>query len=152
MNANIASVRVISPAETLPLRSSVLRPGWPLDSARFPGDDDACTRHFGAFLENQLFGIASLFQAEMPEHPGVSALQLRGMATAAHVRGAGLGRALVQACVDFTRQSGVALLWCNARSPAADFYRKLGFETVGPEFVIPDVGPHFRMLFWLGQK
>jgi hypothetical protein len=84
-----ATVRPINAAETWPLRQSVLRPGRPLAAAQFPGDDLPTTKHFGAFQGNDLVGIASLFLAEMPEHPGVGALQLRGMATAPTVRGAG---------------------------------------------------------------
>jgi ribosomal protein S18 acetylase RimI-like enzyme len=67
------------------------------------------------------------------------------MATERAVQGTGLGRALVLGCADFARQQGAHVLWCNARTYAAGFYRKLGFEVVGSEFDIPDVGPHYRM-------
>ena len=138
-------VRLITAAETWPLRQAVLRPGRPVAAAQFPGDDDSITKHFGAFGGGSLLGIASLFRAEMPEQPGVPALQLRGMATAPEVRGAGFGRALILTCKVFARENGAPLLWCNARTGAVGFYRKLGFEIVGAEFNIPDVGPHFRM-------
>lgn len=140
-----AAVRPITTAQTWPLRQSVLRPGRPLAAAQFPGDDLSSTKHFGAFQGGELVGIASLFLAEMPEQPGPGALQLRGMATAPAVRGAGFGRALVTACVAFTSESGKQLIWCNARTPAVEFYRKLGWEILGQEFDVPDVGPHIRM-------
>jgi GNAT superfamily N-acetyltransferase len=138
-------VRMISSAETLPLRSVVLRPGRPLEAARFPGDDAAGTAHFGAFRDGKLLSIASLFPAELPEKTGLTAFQLRGMATDEQARNQGLGRALVLACLEHARAQQAKLLWCNARIVALDFYRKLGFATIGPEFDIPDVGPHFRM-------
>lgn len=140
-------VRVITAAETWPLRLQVLRPGYPPVAAQFPGDDLPDTRHFGAFLKNsnQLVGIASLFLAEMPQRSECRALQLRGMATTPEVRGRGFGHALVSACVAFARDSGMDLLWCNARTGAVGFYRKLNWEIVGEEFEIPDVGPHFLM-------
>ena len=138
-------VRLISAEETIPLRLAVLRPGRPRDSAIFPGDDASCTRHYGAFRYGRLLSIASLYRAELPEKPGKEGYQLRGMATEAAARNQGLGRALVIACVEFARSQHVPILWCNARVTAVDFYRKLEFETIGPEFVIPDVGPHFRM-------
>jgi GNAT superfamily N-acetyltransferase len=138
-------VRLITAAETLPLRMAVLRPNRPDEAARFPEDEDATTRHFGAFRDGKLSGIATLLRVEMPGQPGVPALQLRGMATAPEVRGEGFGRALVLACLAFARDDGVPLLWCNARTGAVGFYRKLGFEIVGAEFIVPDVGPHFRM-------
>ena len=140
-------VRLISAAEAWPLRQSVLRPGRPLEMAQYPEDHTLTTRHFGAFRGARLLGIATLLRMEMPEQPGVPALQLRGMATAPEVRGEGFGRALILACLTFARENGVPLLWCNARTGAVEFYRKLGFEIVGDEFIVPDVGPHFRM--WL---
>src|SRR6185369_10778696 len=118
----VAEVRVITAGETLPLRQRVLRPGRAIAAAQFSGDDAPSTRHFGAFRDGRLVGIASLFLVELPEQPGLAARQLRGMATAPEARGMGFGRALVLACVAFTRENGAQLLWCNARTPAAGFY------------------------------
>jgi predicted GNAT family N-acyltransferase len=138
-------VRQISAAETVPLRHAVLRPGRPVETALFAGDDLPSTKHFGAFRNGKLLCVASLFEAELPEEAGVAAIQLRGMATAAEAQRAGLGRALVLGCIAFAREKRARLLWCNARTYAAGFYSKLGFEIVGKEFDIPDVGPHYRM-------
>lgn len=138
-------VRPISTPETYPLRLAVLRPNRPLEAAQFPGDDSPSTKHFGAFRNGALVGIASLFLAEMPGHPGVTALQLRGMAAAPEVRRQGVGRALVQACLAYARGQRVEIFWMNARLAAVPFYRKLGFAISGEKFGIPDVGPHFHM-------
>ena len=116
-----------------------------MQEAHFPGDDDANTAHFGAFRNGELLCVASLYQASFPGEPETAAFQLRGMATAPEARGSGLGTAIVNACVAHVREKGGALLWCNARTSAAEFYRKLGFQIVGGEFDIPTVGPHFRM-------
>ncbi len=43
-------------------------------------------------------------------------------------------------------EKGVRILWANARKPAAEFYRKYGWEIVSEEFEIPTAGPHFRMV------
>jgi predicted GNAT family N-acyltransferase len=142
-------VRQISAAETVPLRHAVLRPDRPVKTALFAGDDLPSTTHFGAFRNGQLLCIASLFEAELPEEPGVAAIQLRGMATAADSQRTGLGRALVLGCVAFAREKRARLLWCNARVYASGFYSKLGFEIVGEVFDIPDVGPHYRMKLML---
>lgn len=144
-------VRQIVAAETIPLRHAVLRPGRPIETARFPGDELASTKHLGAFRNGELLCIASLFEAELPDEPRTAALQLRGMATDAAAQGTGLGRTLVLACADFAQQQGTQLLWCNARVSALGFYRKLGFEIVGEEFHIPDVGPHYRMKLRVGN-
>ena len=66
----------------------------------------------------------------------------------------GLGRALVEvlereAVEDPPAGANggpVRLLWCNARTPAVPFYRKLGWQVVSEEFLIPTAGPHFRMM------
>ncbi len=140
-------VRQIDAAETIPLRHAVLRPGRPEESAHFAGDHEPTTRHLGVFQDKELLSIASLFVAPMPGQPGSPAFQLRGMATAAHARGRGLGQLLVQQCVVFAKEMKAEILWCNARTSAAGFYQKLGFQVSGAEFDVPDVGPHFRM--WL---
>ena len=144
MNLRI-EVRSLTTTETWPLRLSVLRPNRPLEAAQFPGDDLPTTKHFGAFRDGQLVGIASLFAAEMLEQPGTTAMQLRGMATAPEVRGEGFGRALVLECVTYAQTQRVEHFWFNARIGAVGFYSMLGFEVIGDEFEIPDVGPHFRM-------
>ena len=133
----------------MPLRQAVLRPGRPMETAVFAGDDLASTKHFGAFRNGQLLCVASLYDAELPNEPGVAAIQLRGMATAPEAQRTGLGRALVLGCIAYAREKGARLLWCNARTYASGFYSKLEFEIVGKEFDIPDVGPHYRMKLML---
>jgi len=146
-----AEIREIGVSETLPLRLRILRPGRPIESACFPGDDSPETRHFGAFEGGHLQGIASVFRVKMPERPGVPAFQLRGMATAPETRGAGLGRALFKACMAYAQEKRAGLIWCNARKTAVGFYQRLGFTILGEEFEIHDVGPHFRMFLPLRE-
>jgi GNAT superfamily N-acetyltransferase len=138
-------IRQVAAAETIPLRHSVLRPGRRIEQASFPGDDAPGTAHFGAFKDGELLCIASLFATPLPGQEYVEAFQLRGMATDPAARGLGLGTAIVEACEVYARENGAKWLWCNARTSAVGFYSKLGFEGVGDEFDIPDVGPHFRM-------
>jgi GNAT superfamily N-acetyltransferase len=138
-------LRVITAGDTVPMRHAVLRPGLTIQAAYFPGDEEPTTRHYGAFEKGQLVGIVSLFRAGLPEQPGPRAIQLRGMATAPEARARGHGRALVLHCITFTRDAGAEILWCNARKTALGFYEKLGFQIVGGEFEVPEVGPHFRM-------
>jgi GNAT superfamily N-acetyltransferase len=127
----------------------VLRPGQPLHELFFAGDDDPLAGHYGAFVGDDLTGIASV----CPEAAPAGALpfavaqpwRLRGMATLPHARGLGLGRALVDACLHHVARHGGDVLWCNARTPAAGFYLKMGFAVSGEEFEIPGIGPHFVM-------
>lgn len=146
---NRLEVRQIQTLETIPLRWAVLRPGKPEKTAHFQGDDDPQTRHFGLYRNQELVGIASLFAIEAPNMPGISAFQLRGMAIAPAHQRAGLGADLLRGCIKHVIATGARVLWCNARTSAAGFYRKHGFEILEGEFEIPDVGPHFRMLLKL---
>jgi len=139
-------VRRITAEETVDVRWPILRPGFPRETAIFDGDTASTTIHLGAFHEGKLVGVASIYAAPLPERPELTASwQLRGMATLPHVRGLGYGSALVAACEDETRNAAATLIWCNARVSAAAFYSRHGWKTIGDEFDIPTVGPHFRM-------
>jgi predicted GNAT family N-acyltransferase len=147
--AAVAKIRKIKAAETIPLRHAILRPGRPVETARMTGDDEKTTRHLGAFRDGKLVAVLSLFAREMPERPGKRGFQLRGMGTAPEARGMGLGKLLVAAAQKFAKKKHAEILWCNARVSAAEFYRKLGFEIIGEQFEIAEVGPHFRMVLRL---
>ena len=143
-------VRRVTAGETHSIRLRVLRPGFPPESAVFDGDTDPGSLHFGAFLADQLVGVASLFEVPPEGHPG-RALQLRGMATLPEVRGKGCGRRILDACLEAANLAGIPLLWCNARESAVGFYSKQGWQVVGERFDIPTVGPHYRMLLRTGR-
>ena len=143
--ANSTEVRIAGLAEILPIRHEVLRPGRPLDTARFPNDEAPDTRHLGAYRDGKLLAVASLYIEEMPDQKGIRAIQIRGVATLPEARGTGLGIALMDAAREYAQKKGARILWCNARVSAVRFYRKLGYEIVSGEFEIPDVGPHYRM-------
>lgn len=67
------------------------------------------------------------------------------MATREAFRGSGCGRALFEAGRSWALGVGRVRIWCNARSSAAGFYERLGFERHGEEFEIDGIGPHFSM-------
>ncbi len=134
-------MRRIAAAETIAIRWPVLRPGFPRESAIFAGDDAPETQHYGAFFQDSLVGVASLFRAAFGAES--KAWQLRGMATLPAVRGHGCGRALLRAC---EAAAGPDLLWCQARTSAVAFYARHGWRVVSEEFDIPTVGPHVCMM------
>ena len=78
-------------AEILALRHAVLRPGLPPAFAAFDGDGAPSTHHYGAFDGADAVGCLSFMRRDRDGE----AHQLRGMATAPAVRGAGVGRALL---------------------------------------------------------
>jgi GNAT superfamily N-acetyltransferase len=144
--------RKIAAEETYPLRHAVLRPGRPFDASFWPGDRDPGTVHFGAFLDGEVVGIASLYHETSPDGEVANAWRLRGMATREDLRGQGYGAALLQACIDHARAAGSPLLWCNARETAVAFYKKHGLNTQGDRFEIADIGPHYVMTISIEQE
>lgn len=138
-------VRQIDSKDTLQLRSQILREGRPLDQCQFEGDNEDQTFHLGAFIDEKLVSVASFYLDKHPELSGEYHYRLRGMATAQEFRRQGLSSALLRTAFPMIKKNSVHLVWCNARSSAIGFYHKVGFEKVGSEFEIPDVGPHYLM-------
>lgn len=147
MTAPTAAPVIIRPArieEILALRHAVLRPGRPLATARFDGDGEPETRHYGAFERSEVVACASVMRRVWDGGP---AWQIRGMATRPDRRRRGLGGRLLDWIEsDLTGAGAPPLLWCNARVEAAPFYAKHGWQIASAPFDIPDVGPHVRML------
>jgi len=137
-------IAAITAEQTRPLRHLVLRPTQPAEATEYAGDHAADTRHLGAFDDGRLVGMASLYRKARGGGPA-DGWRLRGMATALEDRRRGAGRALLDACRDHVASSGGSELWCNARIVARDFYLAAGFEPVGDEFDVEDIGPHVVM-------
>lgn len=133
--------RPIDPSQALDLRQRVLRPHLPLETSRYTGDELADALHMGAFQDERLVAIASF----LPDpHPALSLpVRLRGMAVEPQRQGLGIGSVLLTEALARLALRGLPGIWCNARTPAVAFYRKLGFQTWGDEFEMPDIGPHF---------
>ena len=143
-------VRPITAEQTRPLRGEILRPGQPPEALVYYGDTGPGTFHAGAFEDGELVGTATVHPEPMPVAPEAdvdvtNAFRLRGMATKQHLQGRGYGRAVLERCIEHVRASGAEVLWCNARTGARGFYERLGFETVGDEFEIEGIGPHYVM-------
>ncbi len=88
---------------------------------------DANGLHFGAFSNDLLVGIVSLFQSG-------TVYQFRKFAVALKYQGQGIGNGLLQYITNFCRQQQGTLLWCNARTSAIRFYEKSGFTVSGQPF------------------
>ena len=139
---------------TLPLRQRVLRPHETLEQLALHGDDAPDAGHFAAFdEEDEVVGTATVRRHPPPWDPDdASAWRLRGMATAEGVRSRGVGSQVLAAVVDHVADNGGGVLWCNARTPAIEFYRRAGFETRGEEWLDPVIGPHIVMLRWVDPR
>jgi GNAT superfamily N-acetyltransferase len=128
--------------EIPPLRHAELRPGLPLEAARFDGDDEPETRHFGAFLRSSGEPVACV-SCMRRARGGEDAWQVRGMATRGDLVRRGIGRTLLRHALAALRDArGPELLWCNARVAALEFWEGEGWAVVSEVFDIPGVGPH----------
>lgn len=119
------SIEQIRPELTWRLRNEVLYPDSKL--AEMGMDEDANGIHFGAFKDNKLIGVVSLFQ-------NGTDFQFRKFAIAPGYQGQGIGGQMLQYFTDFASSQGGTRLWCNARVTAISFYIKNGFTTTGNIF------------------
>jgi predicted GNAT family N-acyltransferase len=141
----MVGIREIKAGETWALRQEVLRPQQPLSDMQFAGDEAPDTRHFGAWEENELVGIASFYREPLPERPGATAWRLRGMAVSPKKRRSGIGARLLEKGISHCRSHGGKVLWCNARDGALAFYSSFGFKSIKGPFELPGIGPHFLL-------
>jgi predicted GNAT family N-acyltransferase len=142
----VIAVRRIDVRAARQLRHQLLRPHQEPWEIVLDGDDGADTAHLGAFEDDALVGIASVMRESPPwDEDAARAWRLRGMATLPEVRGQGYGGALLERSLAHAVDQGAELAWCTARVPAAAFYRRFGFESVGDVFDVPSIGPHVLM-------
>ena len=144
------TVRRILASETHLLRRVVLRDDSPTATVSFDGDDDLDTRHLGAFVADELVGIATFMARSCPAIPDAApAVQLRGMAVSATAQSGGIGSILLGTAIDQLRADDCSLLWANARDSALGFYRdRFGMVVADDGFVDATTGiPHRRV--WL---
>ena len=122
MNVSIEQIR---PELTWHLRQKVLYPAQKLYEMEMEEDEDGI--HFGAFTDNRLVGIVSLFEK-------TGDFQFRKLAVDPEYQGKGIGNALLNYITDFSKTAGGSRLWCNARLSAIGFYEKNQFNHTGQLF------------------
>src|SRR5882757_7059054 len=83
--------------------------------------------HFGAFKDDKLVGVVSLFQKGTD-------FQFRKLAIVASNQGMGIGKSLLDYITQFATDEGGNRIWCNARLTAIGFYLKSGFVQTGELF------------------
>ena len=119
MNVSIEQIR---PELTWHLRQKVLYPAQKLYEMEMEEDENGI--HFGAFTDNKLVGIVSLFEK-------TGDFQFRKLAVDPDYQGKGIGNALLIYITDFAKAAGGTRLWCNARLSAIGFYEKIHFNHTG---------------------
>lgn len=130
--------------EIIPLRHKILRTGKPISTCHFEEDKRKGTFHLGAFVLNNLVGIATFIPHTSTSNELIN-YQVRGMAVEKNQQGNGIGKEIILQAIAVLKKQKVNLLWCNAREGAKIFYQKMGFEIIGNSFEIPSVGIHYKM-------
>lgn len=153
VKGRVVVFRKATVAEILSLRHEVLRPGRPVETAHFPGDEEPSAVHFGAFAlgadgQHEEPGALGCLSFLLTTREGAPAWQLRGMATSPSVLRCGVGSRLL-ACAEayLKREAGtssppVVSLWANARVSALGFYAHEGWAEQGGPFEVAGIGPH----------
>src|ERR1051325_6608215 len=118
----ILSIEQIRPELTWRLRQEVLYPAQKLYEMEL--DEDQSGIHFGAFTDDKLVGIISLFQTEQ-------SFQFRKLAVLSDYQKMGVGNALLQRVEEFAKSENGTVIWCNARVSAIGFYMKAGYAHTG---------------------
>lgn len=119
------SIEQIRPELTWRLRQQVLYPAQKLYEMELDQDNDGF--HFGAFTDNKLVGIISLFQKQ-------TSFQFRKLAVLSDYQKMGVGNALLKRVEEFVQLEGGRVIWCNARISAIGFYMKAGYVHTGKLF------------------
>ena len=137
------TVTSVALADIMQLRVAVLRKGTPATDCNYPEDSYPDVSHFAIIHEGTAIATSSWFMKECPEKPGVIAIQLKGMAVADELQGAGLGALLIDAGLALAKERGATIAWARARDSAMGFYERLGFASTGEGFVDgPTAMPH----------
>jgi predicted GNAT family N-acyltransferase len=120
------SIEQITPHLTWRLRRDILYPGQYLHDMEMEEDNNGY--HFGAFINNELVAVASLFKHEADDW------QFRKFAVSDTVQKQGIGKQLLNYITNFAVSENGHRLWCNARLSATGFYARYGFTKTGNAF------------------
>lgn len=118
-------IEQITAAVTWRLRQVVLYPAGTLADVMIDGDFEAT--HFGAYHDNNLIGVISLFAAG-------DGLQFRKFAVQADYQGKGVGTALLRRVFAYAKEWQIASIWCDARLSVVSYYERVGMRQEGNPF------------------
>jgi len=94
--------------------------------------------HIGAFIKGKVVGVLILTRLNTIE------VKMRQVAVDDGARGKKIGTEIVAFAEGYAKEKGYTTMLLNARKTAVGFYDKLGYETIGEEFLEINI-PHFKM-------
>jgi len=125
MQMNNIAIEQIRHELTWKLRQKVLYPQKKLYEMEM--DEDADGMHFGAFSNDDLVGVISLFK-------NGDDFQFRKFAVEPSLQNEGIGSTMLQYITAFVIAESGTKLWCNARLAVISFFLKHGFVQTGKLF------------------
>lgn len=128
-------IQRISWEKTIPLRHRILWPNKPPAFCQLEGDQDAL--HFGAFVDNQLVCVASVFLKK-------NKARLRKFATDEHYQNQGIGSKVLLHIIKYLKDLNTEYFWCDARETALSFYMRFDMYKSSERFYKSGV-PYVKM-------
>jgi len=124
--------------QELKLRDQVLRKplGLSLYDENLKAEKDDF--HIGAYANDHLIGVLILTKQNKKE------IKMRQVAVSEQWRSINVGTALVRYAEHYAKNEGYEIVLLHARKTAREFYMKLGYESVGEEFLEINI-PHYCM-------
>lgn len=110
------------------IRHEVLWPDKPFDFVKV--DDDENGWHFGAYENDKLISVISLFPDAFYKR-----VRFRKFATLSEFQHRGFGKRLLIFSMEYSKNRGFEWIWCDARADALGFYEKLGFVKFSDVFL-----------------
>lgn len=125
--------------QELKLRNKILRK--PLGMNLYDEDlnQDAIDTHIGAFDVEKLVGCILLTEIDS------KILKMRQIAVDDEYQGRKIGSGMIKFCEKYAIDNGYKTIIMHSRKSVINFYEKLGYETVGEEFIEVSI-PHFEMI------
>lgn len=143
-------IKKITAEESYIVRHPVLRSGRPIQDCAFQYDDHPSSIHLSLEVEGKVISVISVLPIRCENFPKLVAMRLRGIATLESYRRQGYGTQLINGVEKrLLKKKGIELIWLDARINASDFYRKMGYKTIGDHFNIKGIGTHqqfFKMI------
>lgn len=107
-----------------------------------------------AWCEEEPVGYASMRETAFPEEfDGDAAIEIVQLYSEQKMIGKGIGKALMQACLDTAREKGKKWVWLGVwehNQRAIEFYRQWGFERFGEHVFL--VGLDAQTDWWMKKK
>lgn len=87
--------------------------------------------HYGNTLDDYIMGTASLFIQRKLSHDGKCVAIIEDVAVRRECQGLGIGKWLIESCIDYARNVGCYKVILNCEKHNEDFYAKFNFQSNG---------------------